>query len=240
MWDDVSILLTDGHSAEALLTHILSHHDVVPINHTEILMMIYGVSLSARRLSEWGISGDIHLRTLVLRPTEAWLRVAGRSEKLQALCTCTATIVYLHLCNCAPLYLCTCCYLDFGTKVAKGKLTEYGLTVLSSNKEPQRCHNFCKPCFQLIWYRLKAKLLSKGNFKRLIFTQLITISGATFSYDRTHLARASGSLIFIRLTTIRGPAFSRLLSSHTCGFAVYHHCPTHQHHHQHQREDLSP
>ena len=52
MRDDVSILLADGHSAEALLTHILSHHDVVPITHTEIFMMIYGVSLSARRLSE--------------------------------------------------------------------------------------------------------------------------------------------------------------------------------------------
>ena len=41
MWDDVSILLADGHSAEALLTHILSHHDVVPITHTEIYIDNY-------------------------------------------------------------------------------------------------------------------------------------------------------------------------------------------------------
>ena len=41
MWDDVSILLADGHSAETLLTHILSHHDVVPITNTEIYIDNY-------------------------------------------------------------------------------------------------------------------------------------------------------------------------------------------------------
>ena len=36
-------------------------------------------------------------------------------------------------------------------------------------------------------------------------------------FDTSYLARVSGSLIFMRLTTTRGPAFSRLLSLHTCG-----------------------
>ena len=35
VWDDVSILLANSHSAEALLTDILRHHDVIPIIHTE-------------------------------------------------------------------------------------------------------------------------------------------------------------------------------------------------------------
>ena len=33
--DDVGILLADSHSAEALLTDILCHHNVIPIIHTE-------------------------------------------------------------------------------------------------------------------------------------------------------------------------------------------------------------
>ena len=55
-------------------------------------------------------------------------------------------------------------------------------------------------------------------------TQLMCIHEQLWSSPSgsiTHLARVSGSLIFMRLTTTRGPAFSRLLSLHTYGCGAH-------------------
>ena len=178
MWDDVSILLADGHPAEALLTLILSHHDVVPIIHTERSEGIMLRSLFQKPWSTGQKKLDIKLREEV--------------ESCRRCVPASIVILLYRMSRCAvfrtekksnPWWACSCS-----------------------------------------WYK----------------NRLNCSTNKGWSIHTTHLARASGSLILIKLTTMRGPAFSRLLSSHTCGFAIFHHCPKHQHHHQHQREDLSP
>ena len=134
--------------------------------------------------------------TLVHRPREVWCQVVERSGKLQVSCTWE------------PL---------------RGK-TLWCFTIWSPNSGPLRPlgpywdhwevkHGCTWPWdikYGCTWLAVLKEGSNRGVDKQ-------NHGWVLFSNDNfpTHLARDSGSLIFIRLTTISGPASSKFLSSQT-------------------------
>ena len=146
--------------------------------------------------SKYKESKGINPSTLVHRPREVWCQVVERSGKLQVSCTWE------------PL---------------RGK-TLWCFTIWSPNSGPLRPlgpywdhwevkHGCTWPWdikYGCTWLAVLKEGSNRGVDKQ-------NHGWVLFSNDNfpTHLARDSGSLIFIRLTTISGPASSKFLSSQT-------------------------